>query len=498
MVKLLIADRDQNERTGIGWLVSSFSIPFDHILLAGSVSEVFHLIEAEVPDVVCIELDMIPKDTWDSFKEVTKRYIQKVIVMTAEATFERALQGIELHAYDLWVKPQSPDHIKRVLTQCCKAVSKTEEKQEPSAQIEVPSVSYSSLFVHQETLGANFRLMLMQLENSKKQPILLSFLQEYPFKNRPVVLPLSDMIVSVFSFDNQQPQPLKQLKHIGNRILTEWEEQFSEPMSLVLYDTNDPLLSLNEKYLHAKQALEIRFFKGYRQLSVIEDKVNWVMIDPFLSPSEQREWIDMLNEGDRDKIKQWMYKEFLNKEDPYPEPGLLRTRLTSLLAQVRRFMKSFYLDDGMLERRYHQVFESILYNPILYRIVQELLLFLYEVLDRANNNRENARTNVIEQAIRYIEEHFTNPELRLEDVANQVNRSPAYFSSLLTKKHGSSFRQLLTKTRINEAQRLLIDTKLSIQDVADKTGFINANYFSKIFKEKTGTTPRSFRNRKKV
>lgn len=175
MVKLLIADRDQNERTGIGWLVSSFSIPFDHILLAGSVSEVFHLIEAEVPDVVCIELDMIPKDTWDSFKELTKRYIQKVIVMTAEATFERALQGIELHAYDLWVKPQSPDHIKRVLTQCCKAVSKTEKKQEPPAQIEVPSVSYSSLFVHQETLGANFRLMLMQLENSKEQPILLSF-----------------------------------------------------------------------------------------------------------------------------------------------------------------------------------------------------------------------------------------------------------------------------------------------------------------------------------
>lgn len=222
------------------------------------------------------------------------------------------------------------------------------------------------------------------------------------------------------------------------------------------------------------------------------------MIDPFLTPSEQREWIDMLNEGDRDKIKQWMYKEFLNKEDPYPEPGLLRTRLTSLLAQVRRFMKSFYLDEGMLERRYHQVFESILYNPILYRIVQELLLFLYEVLDRANNNQENARTDVIEQAIRYFEENFTNPELRLEDVANQVNRSAAYFSSLLTKKQGSSFRQLLTKTRINEAQRLLIDTKLSIQDVADKTGFINANYFSKIFKEKTGTTPRSFRNRKKV
>ncbi|MDQ0857819.1 helix-turn-helix domain-containing protein [Bacillus sp. V2I10] len=495
MVKLLIADRDQNERAGIGWLVSSYSIPYDQILMAGSLAEVFNQIKSEVPEVVCIELDMIPKEEWDSFKELTKRYIKKVIVMTAEATFERALQGIELHAYDLWVKPQSPVHIKRVLTKCCKEVQAV-EKLEPPAQIEVHSVSYRSLFVHQETLGANFRLMLIQLEDPMKQPMLLSFLQDYPFKNPPVLLPLSDMIVTVFSFDNQEP--LKELIHIGNRIITDWEEKFSEPVSLVLYDTNDPLLSLNEKYLHAKQALEIRFFKGYRQLSVIEDKVNWVMIDPFLTPSEQREWIDMLNGGDREKIKQWMYKEFLNKEAPYPEPGLLRTRLTSLLAQVRRFMKSFYLDEGILERRYHQVFETILYNPILYRIVQELLLFLYEVLDRAKKHQENARADVIEQAIQYIEEHFPNPQLRLEDVANHVDRSPAYFSSLLTKKQGSSFRQILTKTRIKEAQRLLLDTNLSVQDVADKTGFINPNYFSKIFKEKTGKTPRSFRIRKKV
>ncbi|PLR78780.1 AraC family transcriptional regulator [Bacillus sp. V3-13] len=496
MVKLLIGDRDQNERTGIGWLLSSYSIPFDHVLTAGSVSEVFDIIEAELPDVICIELDMISKDSWDSFKELIKRYRTKVIVMTAEATFERALQGIELHAFDLWVKPHSPDHIKRVLTHCCKAASEVEKKQKPSAQTEESSISYRCLFVHEETPDVNYRLMLMQLENPKKLPLLLSFLQEYPFQYQPVLLPLSDMIVSVFSFANKLP--FTHLKQTGNRILTEWEERFSEPISLVLYDSDDPFLSLNEKYLRAKQGLELRFFKGYRQLSVIEDKVDWVMIDPFLTPSEQREWIHMLNEDDRKKIKQWMYKEFLNMKEPYPEPGLLRTRLTSLLAQVRRFMKSFYLDEGTLEVRYHQIFETILYNPILYRIVQELLLFLYEVLDRAATHQEHARTDVIEQGIQYIEQHFDNPGLKLEDVANHVDRSPAYFSSLLTKKQGISFRQLLTKNRIKKAQRLLLETKISIQDVAEQTGFINANYFSKIFKEQTGITPRAFRDRKKV
>ncbi|WP_257348457.1 helix-turn-helix domain-containing protein [Pseudalkalibacillus decolorationis] len=494
MTKLLIADRDQNERTGISWLVSSYSIPFQKVMLTDSISEVFQLIENEVPEVVCIELDMIPKDTWDLFKELMKQYEPTIIVMTAEATFERALQGIQLHANDIWVKPQSPDNIKRVLNECYRTISKTNHETgqtpEPST---TPLISYRSLFLNQGETSENFRLMLMQLEHPTKNPVLLTFLNEYPFHIPPILLPLSDMIVCVFAFKNHQP--LQHLKHLGNRILMNWEEKHSEPMSIVIYDTDDPLLSLNQKYLHAKQALEIHFFKGYRQVSVIEGKVDWVTIDPFLTPSEQRTWIEMLNYADREQIKEWMYKEFLNKGEPYPEPGLLRTRLTSLLAQVRRFMKSLYLDEGQLEEYYHRVFETILYNPILYRIVQDFLLFIYEVLVKAKIHRENARTDIIEQAIQYMERNFHNPELRLEDVASFVERSPAYFSSLLTK-HGNSFKQLLTSIRIKEAEHLLLETKRSVQEVAEKAGFLNANYFSRIFKEKTGATPSSFRNRK--
>lgn len=492
-MKLLIADRDHNERTGISWLVKSYAIPFDHVWLAGTIQEVFQLIEAEIPDVVCIELDMIPKDSWESFKQLTKRYGETVIVMTAEATFERALEGIELHAYDLWVKPHSPDHIRRILLECTKERLHLAEANDSSAESNKSSISYRSLFVQQASSVGDYQLMLLQLEDPSRQPMLLSFLGDFPFYKEPVILPLSDVIVCIFEQEQQHS-----LTGTGHRLLREWEEKFSEALSLVIYDSRGRTLSLHEKYLHAKQALEIRFFKGYRQLSVIEQKIDWVMIDPFLTPSEQREWIEMLEYADKEQLKKWMYKEFLNKEEPYPEPGLLRTRLTSILAQVRRYMKSFYLDEGELEKKYHQVFETILYNPILYRIVQEFLLFLYEVLDQAQNQMENSKTDVIEQALRYLEENFHDPNLKLEEVAHYVDRSPAYFSSLVTKTQGSSFRQILTGIRIKEAKRLLLDTKLSIQQVAEKTGFANGNYFSKIFKENTGLTPRSFRNRKKI
>ncbi|MFT9846694.1 helix-turn-helix domain-containing protein [Aneurinibacillus sp. REN35] len=497
MAKLLIADRDHNERTGMGWLVNSYGIPFEQVLMAGTMLEVFQILESNMPDVICIELDMIPRDAWDDFKERIRQFRHTIIVTTAEATFERAMQGIELHAYDLWVKPHSPDSIRRVLARCCKVASSPQQGLEIIENgVASSAPSYHSLFLPQKSTADHCWLLLLQLEETEAQPRLLSFLQHYPFYTPPVLLPLSDMIVSIFTREPQHS--LLSLKKMGNRLLQDWEEKHMQPLSLVIYDTNDASLSLRQKYQYARQALDIRFFKGYRQVSVIEDQMDWQIIDPFLTPAEQREWIDMLGEADREKLKQWMYKEFLHKEEPYPEPGLLRTRLTSILAQVRRFMKSYYLDQGRLEERYHQVFEIILYTPILYRIVQEFLLFLYEVLDTANNRQDHSRADLIEQALRYIEENYHNPHLRLEDVAAYVDRSPAYFSSLLTKRHGHSFRQLLASVRIKEAQRLLLDTKMTVQEVSEKTGFINANYFSKIFKEKTGCTPRIFRDRKKV
>ncbi|WP_126428328.1 helix-turn-helix domain-containing protein [Brevibacillus marinus] len=494
MAKLLIADRDPNERTGIAWLVSSYTLNYETVLTAGTPADFVRLMEAERPEVICLELDMIPRDGWDNVRELILHYRPQVIVMTAEATFERALQGIQLHALDLWVKPQSPDTIRRVLTRLAKetagAVREAEEDSDPL----VPAVSYHSLFLPQESPAGCDRLLLIQPENTGRLSMLLHYLQDYPFRTPPVLLPLSDAIVCVFT--SAEPPSAQKLHHTARRLLREWEETHVEPLSVIIYEAEDPLLPLHQQYRHAKQALEIRFFTGYRQISLVKGKVDWLMIDPFLTPAEQRTWIEMLNDGDWEKIKRWMYREFLNKTAPYPEPGLLRTRLTSILAQVRRFLKANCLDEGEIEVRYHQIFETILYNPILYRIVQEFLLFLYEVFE-THRRRETARTDVIEQAVRYMEERFAQSSLRLEEVARHVDRSPAYLSHLISKRTGRSFRQLLTSLRLKEAQRLLRETNLSIQEVAGKCGFDNAHYFSRIFKEKTGTSPRQFRNRKK-
>ncbi|ANB64857.1 helix-turn-helix domain protein [Anoxybacillus sp. B7M1] len=348
-------------------------------------------------------------------------------------------------------------------------------------------LSYRSLFCPGEQ-SANISLILLQTENVKSIPELISFLAYYPFYESPTILPLTDMVVCVFSGAN------KDLKEEAWKILREWERTSSEPLAAVLVSPRSNKTTVRDLYQTARRLLEVTFFIGYHQVIVPKDEYEyWKEMDPFLTPNEQREWIEMLNNFDKQKIKTWMHNEFLFIKTPFPNPEMLRTRLTSILAQIRRFMKTYQLDQYEMEEYYMRIFAEILYNRVLYRIVQEMLLFLYELLDRAKKAETLAKKDVIEKGISYIEKYFAEPDLTLEKVAEAVGRSPAYYSHLLMKRKGVSFRQLLAHTRITEAKRLLVETELSIKEVAYQVGFRHPNYFNRLFKEITTMTPKEYR-----
>ncbi len=152
--------------------------------------------------------------------------------------------------------------------------------------------------------------------------------------------------------------------------------------------------------------------------------------------------------------------------------------------------------EKVLENRYHQIFATVLYQPLLYRIVQDLLLFIYELFEAAEDPSRRELSNPVEQGVRYMEKEFHRPGLSLKEVAEHVGRNPAYFSHLLSRQKKVTFRELLRTIRIRHASRLLTSTSLSIQEIAGRCGFPNANHFSRVFKEVTGTTPRAYRNLK--
>lgn len=71
---------------------------------------------------------------------------------------------------------------------------------------------------------------------------------------------------------------------------------------------------------------------------------------------------------------------------------------------------------------------------------------------------------------------------------------PSYFSHHFKKLTGQSFSLYLTDMRIKKAKDFLANTAMSIDEISEKVGFQNRNYFSAVFKRTTGISPAKYRN----
>ncbi len=107
---------------------------------------------------------------------------------------------------------------------------------------------------------------------------------------------------------------------------------------------------------------------------------------------------------------------------------------------------------------------------------------------------EDAARN--EQAVRqireYIDLHFCNT-ITAEELSVAVHFSPGYLAKLFRQKYGVSLGAYVIERRMEVAKRLLGETDIAISEVSVRSGYDNFAYFSRLFRRKTGMSPREFR-----
>jgi len=98
----------------------------------------------------------------------------------------------------------------------------------------------------------------------------------------------------------------------------------------------------------------------------------------------------------------------------------------------------------------------------------------------------------VQKALDYIFVHYNEP-LSVSIVCGHINISPNYFSHIFKAETGMNFTDYVTRFRIEQAKRLLSETSLKIQEIAEQTGIPDYKYFTKLFRRITGYTPSSYR-----
>ena len=99
--------------------------------------------------------------------------------------------------------------------------------------------------------------------------------------------------------------------------------------------------------------------------------------------------------------------------------------------------------------------------------------------------------HIVQVTKEYLENHYAE-DISLEDIAEQVNISPQYFSKLIKKTTGFNFIDWLSMLRVKKAKELLTNSNLTVKEVCFMVGYKDPNYFSRIFKKRIGITPSEY------
>ncbi|RRJ63197.1 response regulator [Paenibacillus oralis] len=102
---------------------------------------------------------------------------------------------------------------------------------------------------------------------------------------------------------------------------------------------------------------------------------------------------------------------------------------------------------------------------------------------------------IIRKLKNYIAEH-PDGDLRLQTLAERVHLNPSYLSQLFKQEEGGNLSDYIAETRIRRACKLLETTKLKVYDIARLSGYQSPKHFMLVFKQHTGMTPGTYRERK--
>ncbi len=119
---------------------------------------------------------------------------------------------------------------------------------------------------------------------------------------------------------------------------------------------------------------------------------------------------------------------------------------------------------------------------------ESLILYTFSKLTGSKTEKPDVTAVVLT----YLEKHFTETDLHLSKVAKEAGYNEKYLSHIFKKQFGTTFSRYLRLMRIKHAVLLIENGVTSVKNIAYLSGFSDPLYFSKVFTEQMGTSPRQF------
>ncbi len=503
-MKVLIVEDEIRIREGIENLLSKLNIGLELAGEAENGEEGLRLLRELKPDIVITDIKMPRKDGLEMLTRMVEEHIgAKAIVISAYSEFEYARKAVKLGVTEYLLKPIVFHDFAQALENAMMQVEK--DRQEKPAQIGTIEQIFQALISGRMEISDEVTAYLRnnyQIEEMQSFVIVCAYLgSDYEsvwektkmyfqhafsmYANLSYCIIESvyrnSLVIVLYHYENSHDlerwMQYQILKHSVERISIGWVEAVGI----------DRLKNgLDELYPYMDWNISLD-----REVLISYPKITHVQTASCIYPIELETKIKVaICAYDWDKVEAIM-KEFHEsfRDGKIYIPKEIKECYVRFLWAIIGIAKEI----GCLEQQ--KLEQQKLLGTVMNAKMREELVSASEflLLHIQPQRLETDVTHLTVKRVKSIIHEFYQTGITLEEIGAKLNITPEYLGTLFHKEIGITFSTYMKNYRIGKAKKLLCGTQLKLYEIAERVGYSDSKYFSKVFKEVTGQLPTEYR-----
>lgn len=529
---IIFIDDEELMRESFQKLVDWNAHQFDVVGIFKNGESAWEYLESHTVDIIITDINMPFMDGISLLEHIRERSLKsRVLFLTGYEYFEYAHKAVQLKAFDFLLKPVTPEK----LLQAAQGAALDIEKEELSEAAVGKNLEFlQSHFISQLLYGKIKKTEIQKEARKVKMPIdqdsWLTMMAVVDTKEGKKIPEGEGGEVKRLL----QEKILEKKKNIETLAGTSFQIYFARTVSIHLQMvlTSERKDLFTKEFIHdftgslltlEKELPEYRvtFAVGRSKCSIEElpesfERVrhaadnrhilkgnDWKVVYTVDSLWDKKEELQVVLPTDTllhhirlgmiEEVEQdirGIYEPFRNKEYISLESAKMVTTELAITA----FKGEVAFQDESVSYLYY--LNHIQQLTTLDEMEEDILQFAKNITEKRKKGG-NHKKKTAEAALEYLKQNYMKVELNLNEVADHLNISVPYLAVLFKQETKQNFGAHLLEIRMEKAKELLRTTSDTIGEIAEKTGYSGANYFTVCFKKYTGIAPGAYRDQAK-
>lgn len=301
-----------------------------------------------------------------------------------------------------------------------------------------------------------------------------------------------DHVILILNSDSLQTIGIENIKPILLTIQQNVESFFGFSITAGIGFSVDGVKSIRESYVSATTSVNYRLVHGKRSM-IDADDISELQDKDYRYPAAlEKHVLDSLKLGNMKKLSSSLDHFFSSIQcNSYGTILLSLTQLTLMMVSTGKAMTAHLHESVNLE--YEFIHKQLISLETLEEIKSWLFNICGTIIEAKNSKADTRKDETVNKLLAYIQEHFRDANLSVDEIAEVVSFSPNYVRTIFKNNMNESVSEYISRLRFEMAKQLLEETSLTVKDISKQVGFSDNRYFYTAFKKYYGMTPEEMR-----